>query len=355
MARIKTLIVDDSALIRALLTKLLSRDPDIDVVGAAADPYQARQMIKELHPDVLTLDIEMPKMDGLTFLEKIMALHPMPVVMISSLTQNNAAITIRALEMGAVDFFAKPKLDLQRGIENQADELIQKVKVAAKAKVKAHRQSDDQPTSKIKASKFKFSTTEKIIVVGASTGGVEALRTVLSGLPANSPAVLVTQHMPENFTTQFAQRLNTLCAMAVSEATQGERVLPGHVYIAPGSQHLQLKRSGANYICALSSDPPVSGHRPSVDVLFKSAVESAGANAVGVILTGMGKDGASGLFALRNTGAKTLGQNEESSVVYGMPRAAFELGAVEKQLDIHDIAEGILDSCGPATDRHMRV
>ncbi|WP_026261569.1 protein-glutamate methylesterase/protein-glutamine glutaminase [Kiloniella laminariae] len=355
MKQTKVLIVDDSALMRELLQALLSRDPGIHVVGTAADPFQARQMIKQLLPDVITLDIEMPKMDGLSFLEKIMTLRPMPVVMVSSLTQAGAEATITALELGAVDFFPKPKLGMQKGIEKRADELISKVKSAAGARVKALQKKASVLDKSNLPPPVSFSTTEKIIAIGASTGGVEALREIICRLPANSPAVLVTQHMPEKFTQTFAERLNKVSAVSVSEARQDERVLPGHVYIAPGNKHLKLKRSGANYICQLSDTPPVSGHRPSVDVLFSSTRDAAGKNAVGVILTGMGKDGASGLLELRQAGAKTFGQDESSSVVYGMPKAAFEMGAVEQQLPLHLIAEAILNACGSEQDRHIRV
>ncbi|MEH6632452.1 MAG: chemotaxis response regulator protein-glutamate methylesterase [Halopseudomonas aestusnigri] len=351
----KVLVVDDSALMRELLTSLLSQESTIEVVGAAADPLQAREMIKQLLPDVITLDIEMPKMDGLTFLEKIMTLRPMPVVMVSSLTQKGAEATLSALELGAVDFFPKPKLDMKRGIEKRSEELINKVKAAALAKVKAlDKHAVDGPGASALAA-LKFSTTEKIIAIGASTGGVEALRIVIKDLPANSPAILVTQHMPEKFTKTFAERLNKISAVSVSEARHGERVLPGHVYIAPGGKHLELKRSGANYLCKLTDDPPVSGHRPSVDVLFNSTCKAAGKNAVAVILTGMGKDGAAGMLELRNAGAKTLGQDEPSCVVYGMPRAAFEAGAVEAQYHLNKITAAMLNACGSVKDRHIRV
>nr|WP_305778170.1 chemotaxis response regulator protein-glutamate methylesterase [Kiloniella sp. EL199] len=352
---IKVLIVDDSALMRELLKSLLSQDPSINVVGSAPDPFLAREMIKQLLPDVITLDIEMPKMDGLSFLEKIMTLRPMPVVMVSSLTQKGAEATMNALELGAVDFFPKPQLDMKRGIENRADELIYKVKTAARAKVQTLERHDNSSESSSALSRIKFSTTEKIISIGASTGGVEALRVVIKDLPANSPAVLVTQHMPEKFTQTFAERLNKISAVSVSEAKHGERVLPGHVYIAPGGKHLRLKRSGANYLCQLTDDAPVSGHKPSVDVLFSSTCDAAGKDAVGVILTGMGKDGALGMLEMRKAGAKTFGQDEGSCVVYGMPKAAYDVGAVENQLPISKMAEAMLNACGSAKERHIRV
>ncbi|WP_276327707.1 protein-glutamate methylesterase/protein-glutamine glutaminase [Kiloniella majae] len=352
---VKVLVVDDSALMRELLTALLSQDPTIEVVGSATDPYQARQMIKQLLPDVITLDIEMPRMDGLSFLEKIMTLRPMPVVMVSSLTQQGAEATLNALELGAVDFFPKPKLDMKRGIEQRADELIHKVKTAALAKVKTLEREPEAQLALNPLSNIKFSTTEKVIVIGASTGGVEALRVVIKNLPANSPAVLVTQHMPEKFTKTFAERLNKISAVSVSEAKHGERVLPGHVYIAPGGKHLKLHRSGANYLCQLTDEEAVSGHKPSVDVLFRSTCEAAGKNAIGVILTGMGKDGAAGMLELQKVGAKTFGQDEASCVVYGMPKAAYEIGAVEHQVPLKKMAEAMLSACGAAKDRHIRV
>lgn len=352
--QIKVLVVDDSALIRRLLSSLLQQDPDIKVVGAAADPYQARTMIKQLNPDVLTLDIEMPKMDGLAFLEKIMTLRPMPVVMVSSLTRAGAEVTLHALEMGAVDCFGKPALDLERGMEDKARLLIAKVKAAARAKVTPLVRDQDGGSSKV-ISKYSFSTTEKIIAIGSSTGGVEALREVIPRLPANCPGVLIAQHMPENFTGTFANRLNTICDVTVSEAKDKERILPGHVYIAPGHSHLLVKKSGANYVCELSDGELVSGHRPSVDVLFRSAAEVVGKNAVGVILTGMGRDGAQGMKEMRDAGAATIGQDEKSCVVYGMPKAAFEAGGVEEQKDIRKIADSILDKCAGKGAGHIRV
>ncbi len=351
---ITVLIVDDSALMRQMLGAMLSSDPQIQVVGAAPDPMIARTMIKERNPDVLTLDIEMPKMDGLSFLEKIMSLRPMPVVMISSLTQAGADATLRALEIGAVDFVGKPTSDLQTGFALKRDEILTKVKAAASARV---RRIADVPVAEkptIKAGPG-FASTEKIIAIGASTGGVEALREVIVRLPADSPAVLVTQHMPKEFTASFANRLDGLSSVSVSEAKGGERALPGHVYIAPGDRHLELGRSGANYICKLDDGPSVSGHRPSVDVLFRSFARHAGGNAVGAILTGMGKDGAEGLLEMRKAGASTIGQDEASCVVYGMPRAAFEIGGVEAQMPLEEIAESMLSLCHAGAGKLIRV
>ncbi len=349
---IRVLIVDDSALVRQMLTSILSSDRGIEVVGVAADPFVAREKIKALNPDVLTLDVEMPRMDGLAFLEKVMSLRPMPVLMVSSLTQKGADATFRALELGAVDYVAKPRVDLTGGLEDQAQELIGKVKAATRARVRG---SDRRATARRVSTGPGYSSTERVVAIGASTGGVEALRALMSALPADSPAILVTQHMPESFTASFAKRLDAMSAVSVREASGGERVLPGHVYLAPGSRHLELTRSGANYICRLHDAPPVSGHRPSVDVLFSSTAAAAGANAVGVILTGMGKDGAEGLLRMRSAGANTIGQDEGSCVIYGMPRAARLAGAVEVELPLEKISAAILESCHGADRRATRI
>lgn len=348
---IRALVVDDSALMRQILTKTLSSDPEIEIVGAAPDPYVAREMIKRFDPHVITLDIEMPRLDGIEFLKKIMTLRPMPVVMISSLTQAGADATVRALEIGAVDFVAKPTHDLTAGLERMRTEIITKVKAAARANVHRVTPSDTRKIAAL-ASRRSYSSTEKIIAIGASTGGVETLTEILRVMPADSPAILVTQHMPAHFTTSFARRLNEICAIEVSEAMHGTRVLPGHAYIAPGDRHLELGRSGANYICIVQGTTPVTGHCPSVDVLFRSVASSAARNSVGVILTGMGKDGAAGLLAMRQAGARTIGEDEASCVVYGMPRVAFEFGGVEFQLPLSRIAGEILELCG---DRSVRV
>ena len=350
---IKVLIVDDSALIRQLLGKILSSDPGLEVVGSAPDPHVARRLIKETNPDVITLDIEMPKMDGLSFLEKIMRLRPTPVLMISSLTQKGADATLRSLELGAVDFIGKPKMDVQHGLSGAAEEILAKVKAAAGAKVRplaAVPAAGDRPARRIS-----YSSTEWIIAIGASTGGVTALRDVICGLPADCPATLITQHMPAKFTATFAPRLNAASAVTVKEAADGDRVLPGHVYLAPGDRHMELARSGANYVVRLNDAPPVSGHRPSVDVLLGSVAGMAGNRGVGVILTGMGRDGASGLLEMRRAGAMTIGQDEATSVVYGMPKAAQEIGAVTRQLPLQKIADAILESCGDSKVRAVRV
>ena len=353
MPHTRVLVVDDSALIRQMLTEMLNSDPAISVVGAAPDPIAAREMIKTLNPDVVTLDIEMPRMDGLAFLEKIMTLRPMPVVMISSLTQKGADVALRALEIGAVDYVAKPTIGLREGFGSLRDEIVSKVKTAAKAHIRPLTQ--DRPAAAKLSTGAGYSSSEKLIAVGASTGGVEALHTLIGALPADSPAILVTQHMPALFTSGFASRLNQHCAVTVMHATDGERVLPGHVYIAPGGQHLELTRSGANYICRLNEAPAVSGHRPSVDVLFRSVAHAAGANSIGVILTGMGRDGAAGLLEMRQAGASTVGQDESSCVVYGMPKAAYEIGAVETELPIEKIAAHILSDCRVTARRAVRV
>jgi two-component system chemotaxis response regulator CheB len=344
-APIRVLVVDDSQVMRQLLSTLLAADPEIEVVGTAADPHIAREQIKALNPDVVTLDVEMPHMDGLTFLKKIMTLRPMPVVMVSTLTQTGAEITFEALEIGAVDFIPKPTSGgLAHGLEDLACELQRKVKAAASVRVGARRaaahSASHQPRARRSAGKY-----GKIIFIGASTGGVEALKALLLGLPADCPPTLITQHMPPRFTAGFAERLNRQCPMTVCEAVQDQRIEPGHVYIAPGSHHLEIARVGTHYVCRLSDGPPVSGHRPSVDVLFRSAAHVCGKSAVAAILTGMGKDGAEGMLKLRQTGAVTLGQDEESSLIYGMPRAAFERGAVMQQHSLAHMADAILDAC----------
>jgi len=353
MQPIRVLVVDDSAFVRQVLTQVLSSDPTIMVVGAAPDPIVARDMIKALNPDVITLDIEMPRMDGLAFLEKIMTLRPMPVVMISSLTQKGADAALRALAMGAVDYIAKPTIGLSEGFEALKHEIIGTIKMAARAKVRAASGSR-APAAQV-SSGLHFSSSEKVIAVGASTGGVEALQELLTAFPADSPAILVTQHMPAAFTAGFASRLDQLCAVTVTQAKDGERVLPGHVYIAPGGLHLELSRSGANYVCRVGDDAPVSGHRPSVDVLFRSVAKAAGANAVGIILTGMGADGALGLLEMRRAGASTIGQDEATCVVYGMPRAALDAGAVEVELPIRKIAQQVMHHCEAIAGRGVRV
>jgi two-component system chemotaxis response regulator CheB len=341
---VRVLVVDDSSVMRQLLATLLSTDPEIEVVGTAEDPHIAREQIKALNPDVVTLDVEMPHMDGLTFLKKIMALRPMPVVMVSTLTQSGAETTLEALEIGAVDFIAKPTSGgLASGLEDLAVELQRKVKGAAGVRVGSRRMAAPAPRAPREPRTHR--STGKIVFVGASTGGVEALKALLLGMPADCPPTLITQHMPPRFTTGFAERLNRQCPMAVSEAIHDEPIQHGHVYIAPGSHHLEIARVGTHHVCRLSDAPVVSGHRPSVDVLFRSAARVCGKSAVAAILTGMGKDGAEGMLELRQSGAFTLGQDEDSSLIYGMPRAAFERGAVMHQYSLGHMADAILDAC----------
>ncbi|WP_417671636.1 protein-glutamate methylesterase/protein-glutamine glutaminase [Roseibium sp.] len=351
--KVRTLIVDDSALVRQMLSEMLSSDPDIEVVGTASDPVFARKMIKDLNPDVLTLDVEMPRMDGLHFLEKLMNLRPMPVVMVSSLTQKGADTAFRAMELGAVEIVGKPVMELKDTFEAMKDEIVDKVKAAANARVRgqsARRKSDPKPLANTH-----YKTTERIVCIGASTGGVEALAEVLRVLPSDAPAIAITQHMPPSFTGKFAARLNGMCSIKVAEAKGGERMLPGHAYVAPGDSHLQVKRSGANYVCHVEGNAPVSGHCPSVDVLFESAAKNIGPNAVGVLLTGMGRDGALGLKAIRDAGGSTIGQDEASCVVYGMPRMAMELGAVECQCALSAVAETMLKTCAKDGKQAVRI
>jgi two-component system, chemotaxis family, protein-glutamate methylesterase/glutaminase len=351
---IKLLIVDDSALVRKLLSEMLGKDRDIEVVGTAADPYAARERIKQLNPDVITLDVEMPRMDGITFLENLMRLRPLPVVMVSSLTQKGADVTLRALELGAIDFVAKPKIDVAGSLAAYADELIAKVKVAAAARVNP-RASAPRPVLHVDqrhsadavlpaaTGRRVLRTTDRIIAVGASTGGTEAIRELLAVLPADAPAVVISQHIPAAFSKPFAERMNRCSAMSVCEAQDGQYVLPGHVYISPGDQHLLVERDGARYRCRLSDGPPVNRHRPSVDVMFRSVAQNVGPNATGVILTGMGDDGARGLKEMLEAGAHTIAQDEASSVVWGMPGAAVRLGAAQQVLPLHRIPGELLE------------
>ncbi|MGB8364291.1 MAG: protein-glutamate methylesterase/protein-glutamine glutaminase [Rhizomicrobium sp.] len=342
MKPIRVLIVDDSATIRQILTAVLSRDPEIEVVGAAPEPAIARQMIKDLNPDVLTLDVEMPHMNGLEFLEKIMRLRPMPVVMVSTLTQRGAEVTLSALEIGAVDYFAKPTENLAALLDTGGEELATKVKTAARARV---RPSAGKPAAPKLDSVRPFEPGDAIVAIGSSTGGVEALIHVLSHFPANCPPTVITQHMPAHFTETFARRLDRLSKPRVSEAADGVPLSVGQIYLAPGGEtHLEIRGNGA-LRCHLNEAPAVGGHRPSVDVLFASVARAAGNRAIGVILTGMGRDGAAGLKAMHDAGAQTIGQDEASSIVYGMPRAAFELGAVDRQYSLERIGPEILRLC----------
>ncbi len=351
MKPITVLIIDDSALVRKMLTEILQQDPAIKVVGTAIDPYDARKKIKDLKPDVLTLDVEMPKMDGITFLSNLMRLHPMPVVMVSSLTEKSADITLRALELGAVDFVNKPKIDIANTLDQYAEEIISKLKTAAVTNVRTLTSKPLSQTPKRltadailtkRAGTGHFATTESIIAIGASTGGTEAIKDVLIQLPANTPGTVITQHIPAAFSAKFAQRLDGICAMKVAEATDGQQILPGHVYIAPGDKHLLITRDGARYHCQLSDGPAVNRHKPSVDVLFRSTAQNAGSNAIGLLLTGMGNDGAQGLKEMQEADAITIAQDEKSSVVWGMPGSAVKLGAADHILPLSMIANALL-------------
>ena len=366
MRKVRVLIVDDSALIRRILTDILSSDPEIEVVGTAMDPHIARQKIKDLDPDVITLDVEMPKMDGISFLQKLMRLRPMPVVMISSLTQKGAEITLDALSLGAIDFIGKPKIDVATTLTDYTDEILEKVKNAAKVKVRARPSRTDEKKqdtavtaeannvdhdSKYSATVVlqrptfdnkKIKTTEKIIAIGASTGGTEAIKQILEKMPPDTPGTLITQHIPPVFSKSFAERVNKCSPMTVVEATDGQLIIPGHAYVAPGNKHLLLVRDGARYRCKLNDGPPVNRHKPSVDVLFRSVAANAGANAIGIILTGMGADGAIGLDEIKQAGSKTIAQDEKTSIVWGMPGEAVRRGAAQHVLPLENIPGKIL-------------
>ncbi|WP_425400674.1 protein-glutamate methylesterase/protein-glutamine glutaminase [Aeoliella sp.] len=341
---IKVLIVDDSALIRQILTDILRSDPDIEVVGVASDPLVARDKVKSLNPDVITLDVEMPKMDGLTFLEKLMRARPTPVLMVSSLTERNCETTLKALELGAVDFVTKPKLDVQDGTFDLADEIRTKVKACAQARFQGNR-SRQSPRVERRVSmgtSALIKSTDQVICIGASTGGTEALHEVLTAMPADSPGTLIVQHMPPGFTRAFAKRLDNACQISVKEAENGDRVLPGHALLAPGGLHMGVCRSGAHYSVRVGHGEPVNRHRPSVDVLFRSAAKHLGRNAIGVILTGMGNDGAAGMLQMHEAGAKTIAQNEETCVVFGMPKEAIATGGVDDVLPLERVTERML-------------
>lgn len=354
--KIKVLIVDDSALVRQILTEIFDRDPGITVVGSASDPYQAREKIKRLNPDVLTLDVEMPRMDGVTFLSNLMRLRPMPVVMVSSLTEAGASITLQALELGAVDFVTKPKVDLAHTLDDYALEIREKVKMAARARVQERSSTPPARPAAQVAEKYSadavlksggerrrhFKTTESIIAIGASTGGTEAIKEVLIRVPLGCPGIVITQHIPEAFSGPFARRMDSVATISVCEAQDGQQIVPGHAYIAPGDQHLMVVRDGARYVCRLNSGPPVNRHRPSVDVLFRSVAENVGQNAVGVILTGMGDDGARGMKEMHDAGAPTIAQDEQTSVVWGMPGQAVKQGGVDKVMPLEGIAAQML-------------
>ncbi|MEK9497821.1 chemotaxis response regulator protein-glutamate methylesterase [Photorhabdus sp. P32] len=339
MNKITVLCVDDSALMRQIMREIINSHPDMEVVACAPDPLVARDLIKKHNPQVLTLDVEMPRMDGIDFLEKLMRLRPMPVVMISSLTAKGSEITLRALELGAVDFVTKPQLGIREGMLAYSELIAEKIRTAAQAKLSV---SITTPVSSAPLSFKPLLSSEKLIAVGASTGGTEAIKNLLQPLPVTSPALLITQHMPPGFTRSFAERLNKLSQITVKEAENGERILPGHAYIAPGDRHMELCRNGADYQVLITDAPAVNRHRPSVDVLFRSVAKFAGRNAVGVLLTGMGSDGAAGLLEMKQAGAYTLAQDEASCVVFGMPRAAIQMGAVDEVMDILKISKRML-------------
>jgi two-component system chemotaxis response regulator CheB len=353
--KIKVIVIDDSALIRSLLSEIINRQHDMVCVGVAPDPFVAREMIKHLNPDVLTLDIEMPKMDGLEFLSRLMRLRPIPVVMISSLTAAGADVTLKALELGAIDYVAKPKIGIAQGMAEYAEDIAYKLRAAyqsrhaarftsgTSASVVQHNVSTGASPVLPTLLGQRFVSTEKIIAIGASTGGTEAIREVLIQLPPDMPAIVITQHMPPGFTRSFADRLNTLCKLTVREAVDGERILPGHVYIAPGDQHLCVVRNGANYQTKLDNGAAVNRHKPSVEVLFQSVADNVGASAIGIMLTGMGKDGATGMLRMRECGAHNLAQDEQSCVVFGMPREAVAVGATHEVLPLNKIAPRLME------------
>ena len=356
--KIKVLIVDDSALIRSVMKEIINSQDDMEVVGQAPDPLVARELIKQTNPDVLTLDVEMPRMDGLDFLEKLMRLRPMPVVMVSSLTERGSEITLRALELGAVDFVTKPKISIQSGMLDYTETITDKIRAAAKARVKPRRALVAGAAGTSGALPMLCNpliSSEKLIIIGASTGGTEAIKDFLMQMPSDCPGILITQHMPEGFTRSFAKRLDGLCKISVSESEGGERILPGHAFIAPGHSHLLLVRSGANYMTQLDTGPPVNRHRPSVDVLFNSSAQAAGKNAVGVILTGMGKDGALGMLAMKQAGAHNFAQDEASCVVFGMPREAIAVGATHEVGALHALPGMVLGYLAAHGGRALRV
>jgi len=352
MAKTRVLIVDDSALVRMLLAEIVRAQPDMEVVGAARDPLAARALVRDLNPDVITLDVEMPRMNGLEFLEKLMQLRPTPVLMISSLTERGAEATLRALELGAVDFVAKPRLGIAGGVRQAGEDIAAKIRAAARSRVRRAAPVEQHRPALASAG---LAGTEKLIFIGASTGGTEAIRELLEVFPPDCPGTLITLHMPPGFTHRYAERLDRACRITVKEACDGEPVLPGHAYVAPGNRHLLLARSGSDYLTRLSDEEPVNRHRPSVDVLFGSAARHAGANAIGVLLTGMGKDGARALLAMREAGAWTIAQDEASCVVFGMPREAIELGAARQVLPLSGIGEAVFRHLAADGPRGVRV
>ncbi len=361
MKKISVIVVDDSALVRGLLAEIIDRQDDMRCIGAASDPLVAREMIRSLNPDVITLDVEMPRMDGLDFLGRLMRLRPMPVVMVSTLTERGAEVTLKALELGAVDFVAKPKIGIADGLRQLEHDIAEKIRTAARATVRRliPGRADADGVTGIGPSAPAPSvapigrlSTEKIIFIGASTGGTEATREVLVRLPADAPAVLITQHMPPGFTRSYAARLDALCRIRVAEARDGERVLPGHAYIAPGGFHLSIERSGANYIARVRDGEPVNRHKPSVEVLFESAARVVGPNALGVMLTGMGADGARAMKQMRDAGSWNVAQDEASCVVFGMPREAIAHGAAHEVLPVTQIGGRLIERLRSTAGQH---
>ncbi len=360
----RVVVVDDSALVRSILRAIIDQQSDMECVGAAPDPLVAREMIRSLAPDVITLDVEMPRMDGIDFLARLMRLRPMPVVMVSTLTERGAETTLRALELGAVDFVAKPRVGVAGGLKELATQITDKIRVAAKARAfkpaplaTGHdRQAGGAAPQAAAPRSVGRLSTEKIVFIGASTGGTEATRELLMQLPADFPAIAITQHMPAGFTKSYAARLDGMCRIRVAEARDGERLLPGHAYIAPGGQHFSVERSGANYVARVHEGEPVNRHRPSVEVLFKSAARVAGPNALGVMLTGMGADGARAMKEMRDAGSYNMAQNEASCVVFGMPREAIAAGAAHEVLPLAEIAPRLIERLhSGASQSHTRV
>lgn len=362
MKKIRVVVVDDSALVRGLLSEIINRQRDMECVGAANDPLIAREMIRDLNPDVITLDIEMPRMDGIDFLARLMRLRPMPVVMISTLTERGAEVTMRALELGAVDFVAKPRIGLADGINELAGQIVEKVRIAASAHIRrvaptaspSNGGATAPSGSALRPELLSMGrvSTEKLICIGASTGGTEAIKEILTRMPADSPGIVITQHMPPGFTTSFAARLNTLCQITVQEAVHGARVLPGHAYIAPGGKQFRVDKSGANYVCVVEDGEAVNRHKPSVEVLFKSAARVVGRNAFGIMLTGMGGDGAKAMREMKDAGSYNYVQDEASCIVFGMPREAILHGAADEVLPLLDIAGALLARLGSTSDRY---
>ena len=363
MKKTRVIVVDDSALVRSLLAEIINRQSDMECIGTAKDPLIAREMIREMNPDVITLDVEMPKMDGIEFLGRLMRLRPMPVVMISTLTAQGAEVTLRALELGAVDFVAKPRIGVAGGLGELAHEIVDKIRVAAVAHV---RRAPPAAAPGVKTAggteqrqvpvAFGRISTEKLIAIGASTGGTEAVKEVLMKLPADSPGIVITQHMPPGFTKSFAARLDSLCHIAVKEAQDGERILPGHAYIAPGGKQFHISRSGANYVAVVDDAEPVNRHKPSVEVLFNSVAQFAGRNAFGIMLTGMGADGAKAMREMKDKGSYNYVQDEASCIVFGMPREAIAHGAADEVLPLQQIAPALIARLNSATDRmHSRI